>query len=81
MKENNLLEKLVRSAPVWRSGGIPHPVIFENWCRKLLGKARRGNSETLKRQFGRMYNKENPEAVAFSRRHDQPLPLSPGHPG
>jgi transaldolase len=37
------------------------PVIFQNWCRKLLAKADAGDQQTLKRQFSRMYNMENPE--------------------
>ncbi|MFZ4438515.1 MAG: transaldolase family protein, partial [Syntrophales bacterium] len=41
------------------------PVIFKNWCRMLLAKADAGDQETLKRQFGRMYNVENPGESLF----------------
>ncbi|TSA46346.1 MAG: hypothetical protein D4R56_04005 [Deltaproteobacteria bacterium] len=61
MKENNLLEKLVAVSPGMEIWWDSSPVIFENWCRKLLVKADAGDQQTLKRQFGRMYNMENPE--------------------
>ena len=65
MRENNLLEKLVELSPGMEIWWDSSPVIFANWCRKLLAKAEEGDKETLKRQFGRMYNKEKPEASLF----------------
>ena len=65
MNENNLLEKLVAVSPGMEIWWDSSPVIFENWCRKLLAKAKEGDKETLKRQFDRMYNKEKPEASLF----------------
>ncbi len=65
MNENNLLEKLVAVSPGMEIWWDSSPVIFENWCRKLLAKAKEGDQETLKRQFNRMYNKEKPEASLF----------------
>jgi len=65
MKENNLLENLVAVSPGMEIWWDSSPVIFENWCRKLLAKAPEGDLETLKRQFQRMYDKENPEASLF----------------
>jgi transaldolase len=65
MRENNLLEKLVEVSPGMEIWWDSSPVIFANWCRKLLAKAEEGDKETLKRQFGRMYNKEKPEASLF----------------
>ena len=54
MNENNLLEKLVAVSPGMEIWWDSSPVIFENWCRKLLAKAKEGDQETLKRQFNRM---------------------------
>jgi transaldolase len=65
MREYNLLEKLVELSPGMEIWWDSSPVIFANWCRKLLVKAEEGDKETLKRQFGRMYNKEKPEASLF----------------
>jgi transaldolase len=65
MRENNLLETLVQVSPGMEIWWDSSPVIFENWCRKLLAKADVGDQQTLKRQFGRMYNMENPEASLF----------------
>ena len=65
MNENNLLEKLIAVSPGMEIWWDSSPVIFENWCRKLLAKAQEGDRETLKRQFNRMYNKEKPEASLF----------------
>ena len=39
MKENNLLEKLVAVSPGMEIWWDSSPVIFENWCRKMLAKA------------------------------------------
>jgi transaldolase len=62
MKENNLLEKLVAVSPGMEIWWDSSPVIFENWCRRLLAKAQEGDRETLKRQFARMYDGERPDA-------------------
>jgi len=65
MRENNLLEALVQVSPGMEIWWDSSPVIFENWCRKLLAKADEGDQQTLKRQFGRMYNVENPGESLF----------------
>ncbi|MBU2262554.1 MAG: hypothetical protein KKF02_11595, partial [Proteobacteria bacterium] len=65
MQENNLLEKLVAVSPGMEIWWDSSPVIFANWCRKLLAKAQEGDKETLLRQFGRMVNEEKPEASLF----------------
>jgi len=65
MKENNLLETLVQVSPGMEIWWDSSPVIFKNWCRMLLAKADAGDQETLKRQFGRMYNVENPGESLF----------------
>ncbi|OHE24476.1 MAG: hypothetical protein A2Z43_01660, partial [Syntrophobacterales bacterium RBG_19FT_COMBO_59_10] len=65
MQENNLLEKLVAVSPGMEIWWDSSPVIFANWCRKLLAKAQEGDKDTLRRQFGRMVNEEKPEASFF----------------
>lgn len=65
MRENNLLEALVQVSPGMEIWWDSSPVIFQNWCRKLLDKTDAGDRQTLKRQFGRMYNMENPEESLF----------------
>src|SRR5665647_2130365 len=65
MKENNMLEKLVQVSPGMEIWWDSSPVIFENWCRKLLAKAQEADHETLKRQFARMYDGKNPAAWLF----------------
>jgi len=65
MQENNLLEKLVAVSPGMEIWWDSSPVIFANWCRKLLAKAQEDDRETLRRQFGRMYDEEKPETQLF----------------
>lgn len=65
MNESNLLEKLVQVSPGMEIWWDSSPVIFENWCRKLLAKAQEGEQETLKHQFARMYDGKNPERWLF----------------
>lgn len=66
MKENNLLERLVQVSPGMEIWWDSSPVIFENWCRKLLAKTQdEGEQETLKRQFARMYDGKHPENWLF----------------
>ncbi len=66
MNEINLLEKLVQVSPGMEIWWDSSPVIFENWCRKLLAKTKEeGEQETLKRQFTRMYDGKNPRGWLF----------------
>ena len=65
MREHNLLEDLVAISPGMEIWWDSSPVIFANWCAKMLAKANEGDRETLQRQFARMYDKENPEAQLF----------------
>ena len=41
------------------------PVIFDNWCKKMLEKADAQDREELSRQFARMYDENNPKAQLF----------------
>ena len=65
MKEENLLEELVKVSPGMEIWWDSSPVIFASWCRKLLAKAQDGDKETLKRQFRRMYNDKDIKSSLF----------------
>jgi len=65
MQEYNLLERLVAVSPGMEIWWDSSPIIFESWCRKMLVNADPSDRETLRRQFGRMYNKENPQEQLF----------------
>ncbi len=65
MNEYNLLEKLVQASPGMEIWWDSSPVIFDNWCQKLLAREQEGNRETLKRQFARMYGSPMPESWLF----------------
>ena len=65
MKEYNLLEELVKVSPGMEIWWDSSPVIFANWCRKMLAKAQEGDKETLKRQFDRMYNEKDNKTSLF----------------
>ncbi len=65
MQEKNLFEKLVEISPGMEIWWDSSPVIFENWCRKMLENALPDNRSVLERQFERMYNKSAPEKQLF----------------
>ena len=65
MEGKNLFEKLVEVSPGMEIWWDSSPVIFNNWCRKMLDKAEAGDRETLQSQFDRMYNPSNPESQLF----------------
>jgi transaldolase len=65
MEERNLLEELVAVSPGMEIWWDSSPVIFANWCAKMLAKADEGDRETLRRQLERMYDKDNPQAQLF----------------
>jgi transaldolase len=65
MQERNLLEELVAVSPGMEIWWDSSPVIFANWCKKMLAKADAGDQENLKRQFTRMYNLDDPMSQLF----------------
>jgi transaldolase len=65
MQERNLLEDLVAVSPGMEIWWDSSPVIFANWCQKMLAKAEPADQETLKRQFKRMYNRDDPMGQLF----------------
>jgi len=65
MEEKNLFEKLVDVSPGMEIWWDSSPVIFDNWCKKMLAKAAGDDRPVLEQQFARMYDKENPEQSLF----------------
>jgi transaldolase len=65
MQERNLLEDLVAVSPGMEIWWDSSPVIFGNWCEKMLAKADAGDQDNLKRQFKRMYNADDPMGQLF----------------
>ena len=65
MEERNFFERLVDTSPGMEIWWDSSPVIFENWCKKLLEKADPGDRDTLQTQFNRMYDRDNPLSQLF----------------
>jgi transaldolase len=65
MKERNFFERLVDVSPGMEIWWDSSPVIFDNWCRKLLEKADPGDRSLLQAQFDRMYDRGNPMGQLF----------------
>jgi transaldolase len=65
MLERNLLEELVAVSPGMEIWWDSSPVIYGNWCKKMLAKAEPGDQDNLKRQFARMYNLDDPMSQLF----------------
>ena len=65
MEEKNLFEKLVDISPGMEIWWDSSPVIFNNWCRKMLDKAAPENREIMQRQFDRMFDDADPKNQLF----------------
>ncbi|MBW2635584.1 MAG: transaldolase, partial [Deltaproteobacteria bacterium] len=65
MEKKNLLEKLVEVSPGMEIWWDSSPVIYNNWCRKVLDKAAPENREIIQGQFDRMYSESSPETQLF----------------
>ena len=65
MEEKNLIEKLVEMSPGMEIWWDSSPVIFKNWCLKMLDKAVPENRDIMQRQFDRMYDNNAPENQLF----------------
>ena len=65
MEERNLFERLVDVSPGMEIWWDSSPVIFENWCKKILEKADPNERDILKAQFNRMYDRDNPIRQLF----------------
>ena len=60
MEERNFFERLVDVSPGMEIWWDSSPVIFDNWCKKLLEKADPSDRDLLQAQFNRMYDRDNP---------------------
>ncbi len=65
MKDPNLFEDLVAVSPGMEIWWDSSPVIFGNWCEKMLAKADDADKPALKAQFARMYNADDPMSQLF----------------
>ena len=65
MEERNFFERLVDISPGMEIWWDSSPVIFDNWCKKLIDKADPGDREILQTQFNRMYDPDNPMGQLF----------------
>jgi len=65
MKDPNLFEDLVAVSPGMEIWWDSSPVIFGNWCEKMLAKADDADQDVLKAQFARMYNLDDPMSQLF----------------
>jgi transaldolase len=65
METKNLLEKLVDVSPGMEIWWDSSPVIFNNWCRKMLDKAAPENREIIQGQINRMFDENSPETQLF----------------
>ena len=65
MEEKNLLEKLAELSPGMEIWWDSSPVIFDNWCKKMLAKASPQDAPVMQGQFDRMYNPKSPETQLF----------------
>lgn len=65
METRNLFEKLVDVSPGMEIWWDSSPVIFDNWCRKMIDKAAPENREVMQSQFDRMYDQSAPETQLF----------------
>jgi transaldolase len=65
MEERNFFERLVDVSPGMEIWWDSSPVIFDNWCKKMLEKADASDRDTLQAQFDRMYDRDNPSGQLF----------------
>jgi transaldolase len=65
MEKKNLFEKLVEVSPGMEIWWDSSPVIFGNWCQKMLDKAGTEDRGLLADQFVRMYNEKDPAKQLF----------------
>jgi transaldolase len=65
MEERNFFERLADISPGMEIWWDSSPVIFANWCKKMLEKAQPGDRELLQQQFDRMYNPQDPASQLF----------------
>lgn len=65
MEEKNLVEKLAEISPGMEIWWDSSPLIYDSWCQKMLKKAEPDAAAVMRRQFGRMFNWEDPPQSLF----------------
>ena len=60
MEERNFFERLVDISPGMEIWWDSSPVVFENWCGRMLDKADPADRDVLRTQFSRMCGTDNP---------------------
>lgn len=65
MEEKNLIEKLAELSPGMEVWWDSSPVIFDNWCKKVLAKVSAQDAPVMKRHLDRMYDPNNLETQLF----------------
>lgn len=65
MESRNLFERLVDVSPGMEIWWDSSPVIFTNWCNKMLEKAESRDRGVLSEQFARMYDVNEPGSQLF----------------
>jgi transaldolase len=65
MEDHNLLERLVAVSPGMEIWWDSSPLIFDSWCRGMLAKADPADHEVMRRQFARMYDRDDPGRQLF----------------
>ncbi|MGD9138685.1 MAG: transaldolase family protein [Desulfobacterales bacterium] len=65
MEARNFFERLVDVSPGMEIWWDSSPVIFNNWCKKLLEKTDAQDRDNLSQQFARMYDENNPIEQLF----------------
>jgi transaldolase len=65
MEERNFFERLADISPGMEIWWDSSPVIFKNWCQKMIEKAQPDERQLLQLQFDRMYNLDDPASQLF----------------
>ncbi len=65
MEERNFFERLADISPGMEIWWDSSPVIFKNWCQKMIEKAQPDDRQLLQLQFDRMYNLDDPASQLF----------------
>ncbi len=65
MEERNLFERLADISPGMEIWWDSSPVVFGDWCQKLLARADPADRGLLRAQFDRMFDRDNPQNQLF----------------
>ena len=65
MEERNLFERLADISPGMEIWWDSSPVVFGDWCGKMLARADPADRDALRAQFGRMCDRDSPKSQLF----------------